>query len=135
MEPYPVVETAKNKYKGGRDKNGKMFGKGVVEYENGDIIAGMFKEGKRNGEFRITASVNGISSIMGDYVDDRLEGKAKLIFHDYSWMEGYFKQGVLHGFGRYFDEKGRLKEIANHRNGLKFGTCWKIIRGVGFVVG
>jgi histone-lysine N-methyltransferase SETD7 len=50
-------------------------------------------------------------------------------------MEGYFKQGVLHGFGRYFDEKGRLKEIANHRNGLKFGTCWKIIRGGGCVVG
>ena len=43
--------------------------------------------------------------------------------------------GVLHGFGRYFDEKGRLKEIANHRNGLKFGTCWKIIRGGGCVVG
>ena len=31
------------------------------------------QEGKRNGEFRITASVNGISSIMGDYVDDKLE--------------------------------------------------------------
>ena len=30
-------------FAGGRDKNGKMFGKGVVEYENGDIIAGMFK--------------------------------------------------------------------------------------------
>ena len=43
--------------------------------------------------------------------------------------------GILHGFGRYFDEKGRLKEIANHRNGVKFGTCWKIIRGGGSVVG
>merc|ERR1712038_994202 len=135
MEPYPVIDNAKCKYKGGRDKDGKMFGKGVVEYENGDIIAGMFKEGKRNGEFRITASVNGISSIMGDYVDDKIEGKAKIIFQDYSWMEGYFKQGVLHGFGRYFDEKGRLKEIANHRNGLKYGTCWKIFRGGGCVVG
>ena len=31
------------------------------------------QEGKRNGEFRITASVNGISSIMGDYLDDKLE--------------------------------------------------------------
>ena len=42
---------------------------------------------------------------------------------------------MLHGFGRYFDEKGRLKEVANHRNGLKIGTCWKIIRGGGCVVG
>ena len=75
MEPYPVIDSAKSKYKGtfvcsfyyfpimaltiwilkwhnsyiqsqfpgGRDKDGKMFGKGVVEYDNGDIIAGMFK--------------------------------------------------------------------------------------------
>ena len=28
---------------GGRDKLGKLFGKGVIEYENGDIVAGMFK--------------------------------------------------------------------------------------------
>ena len=28
---------------GGRDASGKLFGKGVVEMENGDIIAGMFK--------------------------------------------------------------------------------------------
>ena len=92
------------------------------------------QEGKRNGEFRITASVNGINSIMGDYVDDKLQvgsymekkfllgsqnentkfyrinhhslfihiylfqGKAKIIFHDYSWMEGYFKQGNVFKF-------------------------------------
>ena len=43
--------------------------------------------------------------------------------------------GVLHGFGRYFDSKGRLKQICNHRNGYKYGTCWKIIRGGGSVVG
>jgi histone-lysine N-methyltransferase SETD7 len=42
---------------------------------------------------------------------------------------------VLHGFGRYFDEKGRLKEVANHQNGVKTGTCWKINRGGGCVVG
>ena len=28
---------------GGRDASGKLFGKGIVEMENGDIIAGMFK--------------------------------------------------------------------------------------------
>ena len=28
-----------------------------------------------------------------------------------------------------------MKEIANHRNGLKYGTCWKINRGGGCVVG
>ena len=28
---------------GGRDKLGRLFGKGVIEYENGDIVAGMVK--------------------------------------------------------------------------------------------
>ena len=28
---------------GGRDASGKLFGKGIVEMENGDIVAGMFK--------------------------------------------------------------------------------------------
>ena len=50
-------------------------------------------------------------------------------------MNNIFFKGLLHGFGRYFDEKGRLKEVANHRNGMKWGTCWKIIRGGGCVVG
>ena len=71
--------------------------------ENGDIIAGMFKvlstisckvvllyslinwknrcryftitkqDGKRNGEFRVTSSINGVSSLFGDYVNDKLQ--------------------------------------------------------------
>ena len=28
-----------------------------------------------------------------------------------------------------------MKLIANHRNGIPFGTCWKLIRGGGCVVG
>ena len=28
---------------GGRDSSGRLFGKGVIEFENGDIIAGLFK--------------------------------------------------------------------------------------------
>ena len=28
---------------GGRDTNGKLFGKGIIEFENGDLITGMFK--------------------------------------------------------------------------------------------
>ena len=38
----------------------------------------------------------------------------------------YFKEGIVHGFGRYFDRAGRLKCVANHKNGLKFGVFWQI---------
>ena len=58
-----------------------------------------------------------------------------LPFLESAIVEQHFFEGLLHGFGRYFDEKGRLKEVCNHRNGMKWGTCWKIIRGGGCVVG
>ena len=41
-------------------------------------------------------------------------------------MEGFFKEGVLHGFARFFDEKGRLTFLGNHRNGRPHGVCWKV---------
>ena len=47
-------------------------------------------------------------------------------FHDDTWLEGYFKDGVLHGFGRYYDAKNRLTFVGMHRNGKPFGTCWKV---------
>ena len=50
-------------------------------------------------------------------------------------MDGYFREGVLHGFARYFDEVGRLRLLGNHRNGRAVGTCWRVIRGGGCVVG
>jgi len=56
-------------------------------------------------------------------------------FQDDTWLEGFFKDGILHGFCRYFDSKGRLTFVGMHRNGKPFGTCWKIIRGGGVVVG
>lgn len=51
------------------------------------------------------------------------------------WLEGFFCRGILHGFVRKFDEKGRLTFIANYKNGAPYGVCWKIIRGGGVVVG
>ncbi len=50
-------------------------------------------------------------------------------------MEGYFKDGVLHGFARFFDETGRLTFFGNHKNGKPHGVCWKVIKGGGCVVG
>ena len=31
------------------------------------------QDGKRNGEFRVTSSINGVSSLFGDYVNDKLQ--------------------------------------------------------------
>ena len=55
--------------------------------------------------------------------------------NDDNWMEGYFKEGVLHGFARYFDVKGRLTFVAMHKNGRPHGVCWKMVKGGGCIVG
>ena len=33
------------------------------------------------------------------------------MYKDERWVEGYYKDGVLHGFARYFDDKVKLKLI------------------------
>ena len=53
----------------------------------------------------------------------------------YTWLEGFFKDGLIHGFYRYFDSENYLTFVGVHRNGTPIGTCWKFIRGGGCVVG
>ena len=76
-----------------------------------------------------------VSEIEGSYQRGRLNGNGKIIFKSGRTIDGFFKDDILHGFARYFDRKGRLTFIGNHRNGRPVGTCWKIIRGGGCVVG
>ena len=36
----------------------------------------------------------------------RLEGRAKVAFNDGEKLDGFFKEGVLHGFARWDDDDG-----------------------------
>ena len=40
------------------------------------------------------------------------------MYSDGESLDGYFKAGVLHGFARFFDAKGRLKFAGQHRDGV-----------------
>eukprot|EP00096_Caligus_rogercresseyi_P013500 TRINITY_DN6132_c0_g1_i1.p1 TRINITY_DN6132_c0_g1~~TRINITY_DN6132_c0_g1_i1.p1 ORF type:complete len:539 (-),score=84.83 TRINITY_DN6132_c0_g1_i1:1625-3199(-) len=136
LEPYPhIYKESDFKFKGGKDENGRWRGKGVIEFPNGDTIAGTFQSGYRHGECKIETNRLNLRALVGVYENDRLNGKAKLVFQDGTWLEGYFVDGVLHGFVRYFDAKGRLTFVGNHRNGKPHGPCWKIVKGGGCVVG
>ena len=107
----------------------------TVKLKNGDVVQGHFKDGIRQGWCQINCINGKLTEIKGEYKEGKLEGKAKIIFKDRSTINGYFKEGILHGFARYFDKKGRLNFVGNHKNGRPDGTCWKIIRGGGCVVG
>ncbi|CAB4068287.1 SETD7 [Lepeophtheirus salmonis] len=136
LEPYPnIYKEPDYKFKGGKDENGRWKGKGVIEFANGDTISGSFQNGYRHGECKIETNRLNLRALAGTYENDRLCGKAKLVFQNDTSLEGYFLDGVLHGFVRYFDAKGRLTFIGNHRNGRPHGPCWKVVKGGGCVVG
>ena len=118
-----------SRFKGGKDRNGKFKGRGQIEFENGDLITGVFDNNLRHGECRVETFRNGLRVIVGTYDKDKLSGKAKVIYDDDTWLEGYFKEGVLHGFVRKFDKKGRLNFIGIYKyvNGHHRGqTVWHI---------
>jgi hypothetical protein len=42
---------------------------------------------------------------------------------------GYAKDSVLHGFSQHFDSDKNLTLAGMTRNGVSFGTCWKLLPG------
>merc|ERR1719317_428232 len=124
-------------FSGGKDADCECNGTGVMEYDDGTYLAGTWSHGKREGHFKFDTShpKSTINYLEGVYKDDELCGKARAQLRDESWIEGYFKDSVLHGFCRYFDKEKHLTFIGMHRNGKPFGTCWKLIKGGGYIVG
>ena len=116
MSPaYDCFDWCLSRFKGGKDRNGKFKGRGQIEFENGDLITGMFDNSIRHGECRVETFRHGLRVIIGTYIKDKLCGKAKVVYDDDTWLEGYFKEGVLHGFVRRFDGKGRLTFVGIYR--------------------
>jgi len=137
FDPMSVVDEEYYTYTGGKDANGECHGNGVLEYDDGTYLSGSWVHGKREGHFRFDTGHKGspINYLEGNYKDDQLFGKARIQMRDETWIEGFFKDNVLHGFCRYFDKHKELSFIGMHRNGKPFGTCWKIMKGGGYVVG
>eukprot|EP00092_Neocalanus_flemingeri_P001183 GFUD01001260.1.p1 GENE.GFUD01001260.1~~GFUD01001260.1.p1 ORF type:complete len:494 (+),score=107.84 GFUD01001260.1:94-1575(+) len=137
FDPMTDVDDEFYTYTGGKDADQECHGNGVLEYDEGTYLSGTWTHGKREGYFRFdTANKNSsINYMEGNYKDDELYGKVRIQLRDETWMEGFFKNSVLHGFCRYFDKQKQLTFIGMHRNGKPFGTCWKIMKGGGYVVG
>jgi len=108
-----------------------------ITFNNKDTFRGEMFGGLREGfcDVTLAESRKNVIAIRGNYKNGLIEGKARVFFKDRSWLEGYFKSGIQHGFSRLFDKKGRLFFVGNFQNGVPVGVCWKIIRGGGCVVG
>jgi len=134
-EPFTQINFENCVYEGERDQMGRFNGSGVVELDDGSTITGMWLHGVRSGHFEIKTNKNELQYIEGEYKNDQMNGKIKIRFKDNTWLEGYFRAGILHGFCRYFSDKNRLTFLGFHANGKPTGTCWKIVDGGGCLVG
>ena len=94
-----------------------------------------FQPGLRNGKCTTRYTSKNVAEIKGEYTEGYLHGRARIVFKDENSIDGYFVKGVLHGFARYFDQRGRLTFIGNHKAGCPDGTCWETVHGGGCVVG
>ncbi|XP_023343893.1 histone-lysine N-methyltransferase SETD7 [Eurytemora carolleeae] len=136
IEPYPSLDKLAFTYQGGRDKERKFHGRGSLEFDNGCSMSGEWKNGEREGKFRMDADdKTQVCFLECFYVKNKIQGKVCLQFSTGVWVSGYAKDSVLHGFCKYYSPDKKLTHAGMTRNGKLFGTCWKFLPGGGLVVG
>lgn len=125
----------KHRWDGGRDKNGRFHGKGVVSLMSGAEIVGTWIAGRREGRCSTVSPDHGIAMLVGNYRNNKLTGRGKMVKENGATVEGFFRDGCLHGLAREIDEGRNLVWIGRYKNGRKDGICWNFLKGGGFLVG
>jgi hypothetical protein len=88
------------RYIGDLDVNGKMTGKGVAYFSNGDIYEGDLVDGLGNGFGKAIFANRDI--YIGQTKNGLMHGKGKYIWHDTGNIyEGDWKEGRQEGYGKY----------------------------------
>ncbi|MFN6530832.1 protein kinase domain-containing protein [Nostoc sp. ChiSLP03a] len=98
-------------YYGARDKNNKLFGKGVMIFKNGSRYDGEFKNNQRNGcgIFSYSPNTSFYKDYVGQFVNDKFEGLGKIRWKDGREYRGNFKAGHCDGQGIFQFANGSFK--------------------------
>ena len=92
----PYMTFTKEGYEGEK-VNGKMHGKGISRYANGDVYEGDFKDDMRNGKGIYRYASGNVYE--GDFKDDKKNGTGIFRFANGNVYEGDFKDDKIHGKG------------------------------------
>ncbi|KAL3780732.1 hypothetical protein HJC23_001014 [Cyclotella cryptica] len=128
-------------YSGGYNSAGKRHGEGKLEWANGNVYIGWFKNGVIEGRGTITFHdgteysgqwrnnkfhgegtrrfKNG-NVYNGSYVDGKRHGQGKCYFANGDLYSGDWKNDTIQGFGRYYYNNGHSFE-GMFRNGMRNG--------------
>jgi len=117
------------RYYGKRDQMGNIAGIGSLLYENKDTFQGIFKDGIMNREGVLTKAQKGGTKIEGEWIQGLLQGEIKETLQNTGWIEGYYKDGIPHGYFREFGPRynGRhiLRQMGRYYKGVLRGYTWK----------
>ena len=130
LRPY-FKTVSKVGYEGSRDSNGKMSGKGIYRWDDGDVYDGEYLDGLRHGlgverfasgtiyegEFRASKkSGHGIFRYAngdvyeGGYLNDLMSGYGIYRYHNGDIYEGGMQNGLSSGYGIMRYANGRVYE-------------------------
>ena len=80
-------------YEGKRDLDGHYHIHGTVTYPNGDTVTCQFDHGARHGDAVIISPRTKMDRIVGTYIQNRLEGKGRLVTQDNQVSDCFFRHG------------------------------------------
>ena len=104
-----------------QDKSSENYtGKAQVQYPNGDIYDGMFKDGLRDGYGSMTYPEAG-TKYEGEWKNNLKDGIGKMTFGNEGEYTGHFTAGQRCGEGVYKYLKTKDLYSGNWKNGLKHG--------------
>lgn len=117
------------RHSGKKDENGNITGEGVLIYENKDTFQGTFSNGIMNRVGVLTRAELNSCRLEGEWVNGLLQGEVKDHLNNSGWIEGYYKDGVPHGFYREFGPRYNLRHIlrsfGRYYRGVLRGWCWR----------
>ena len=123
---YTDSEKSKILYKG-QIKNEIYNGRGIL-YDEEYIFDGYFKDGEKNGYFRVCNNDSTKTLIYeGFYKKDEYNGKGTLYNNDGIIYEGYCVDGKYEGIGIEYFQKGEIKRKMVYKNGQPLNECYGVL--------
>jgi hypothetical protein len=106
VEEKDVVQ--ENVYTGEKNEKGEIHGTGKMEYANGDVYEGQWKNNMRNGKGKITFIDK--STYDGIWTKDQITGKGIYTYFNGDVYEGTLEKGIRSGFGKNTFRNGDVYE-------------------------
>ena len=128
-------EEEEDKYTGDKNEKGDKNGQGKLEYSNGDVYEGAWKNDLREGKGKMTFANK--SSYEGFWFDDEIDGEGTYNYFNGDVYEGRFKRGKKYGDGKmsyengdkyvgeWKDDKRHGKGKLTHKDGKSFVGKWR----------